>query len=157
MKNPFTREMSGYLDLGMNAEARRLAQQWLEMKPSSLELLEASMEFLLREPDQCHDWVPLVETCYAGLNQRGQRSVRRVMLYFYGFKGDYVSALRFVGKRCSNLLELLFKFEGKLALDDLAGARKLLPCLERGVKDAHYPEMRDWLKSILDASRVKFE
>lgn len=149
IKNIHTREMSGYIELGMMDEARRLAREYLDRKPSKLEFFEAALELVLQEPKHCKKWPPLVESSFSRLSEANQRRARLNMMFFYGLAGDYVNSLRFIGKRMNNLFELVFAFQGhqQAGRNDLA--RALIPKLRVAIQQADYWEMRTWMKQLL--------
>ena len=113
------------------------------------------MELLLREPSEVREWIPLIEKYYAALSIRDQRLCRSHIIYFYGFLGDYISVLRFTGKRFHDLFHLAFAFQGRLATGNVAEARKLALRLKRGAADARFTETRRWLHFVLEENQTK--
>ena len=147
-QSPALRELNGLVGMGMKKEALKLARRLLKRETQTAEEFSETLDAILTLADKCKPWAPLVETAYARLSKRDQKTTRFWMLCFYISHHSYEAALRFVPQRFGGELpwvELAFAVEAALATGKMDLANKLARRVPRAIENADHPMMKSQL------------
>lgn len=124
-------ELSGYLELGMIAEAEELALQHLKEQKISPATFNEAMNAVLVS-DGLDRWRADIETAYGRLTIHERSAVRFKMLSFYWSIRDFALAREFIRIRtCHDPSELLITIQVLLQFDRVHDARVLARRCER--------------------------
>jgi hypothetical protein len=127
-------ELSGYLELGMVAEAEKLASRYLsEPQPSVAHFGEAMDAVLTSEKPS--RWTDQVEDSYCRLTPRKRTAVRFKMLGFYCSLRDFGTAANFISIRyCGSMAELFWTMDVLLELNRMEEAKTIAQRCKRALK-----------------------
>ena len=131
----FSREMRGYVDLGMHTEALRLVRKFLRRDPIEPEAFEAALDGLMVSGDRFRRWARHVESAYSRLSTTAKRDASWWMLRFYYWANDFGKAVTFIPTRPYVSIEVL----------DFAFAIDILVSLNR------IDEARTWVHKAMSA------
>jgi tetratricopeptide (TPR) repeat protein len=132
-------ELNGYVDLGMQQEVLALARHAFNLDPLAPDLFNAALQGILIHADPLQAWVPMVESAYAKLPERGRRAVRAAMLNFYWSLADWEGAARFLPPRLKSDSGCLMVMDVLLVLDRLDEAGLLARKCSRALTEAGEP------------------
>lgn len=151
-ERPRTKELKGFIELGMKNDALTVSFCILGENPINAESFHAALDAILSHVDQMKPWKKHVEKAYRRLSKRGKSRVRFLMLVFECGLGNYRVAVDFLPKHFSgklSLVELLFAMETMLALDRMDEAKIIAQKCIRGIARAENPEMKQLFKMAL--------
>lgn len=129
-------ELEGCLHLGMEREALRLAGRILRSHNLNATAFNSALNALLICEDRLRRWLGRVESAYAALSRRDQRSVSKMMLNFYVSLNRWTDAARFLPRRPATAEELLFSMWTLLNLRRMEEAEPLYKASVRKFKRA---------------------
>lgn len=131
---PASSELSGYLELGMKAEAEDLARHYLAAPRPGAARFNEALDAVVVSNNPAR-WQPQVESAYDRLAPAERGTVRVKMLSFYWSLGEGPAAARFLSPpTCRDPAELLMSMNVLLNLDRIEEARGLARRCERRLK-----------------------
>lgn len=151
-ERPRTKELKGFIELGMKNDALTVSFCILGENPINAESFDAALNAILSHVDQMKPWKKHVEKAYGRLSKRGKIRVRFLMLAFECGLNNYRVAVDFLPKHFSgklSLVELLFAMETMLALNRMDEAKIIAQKCIRGIARAENPEMKQLFKMAL--------
>jgi hypothetical protein len=130
-------ELSGYLELGMVAEAEELASRYLTEPHPSVARFNEAMDAVLVS-DKLSRWEDQVEHSYCRLTPDKRRKVRFKMLSFYWSLKDFGTAADFLSIRhCETAAELFFTMDVLLERNRMEEAKTIAQKCKRALKARH--------------------
>jgi len=146
------RELDGFLSLGLKSEALCLARRTLKETSITADSFNAVLNAIFTLDTRPKRWLPLVESAYARLPKRSQRSVCLAMMSLHSCNQDYEAVSRFIPRRFGGdvgLSELAFAMEAGLAVGKMDQVEKLARRLPHALKVAEHPLMQAQLRHCL--------
>ena len=135
-------EIEGYLDLGMDEEASKLAKSILLKSSITAKEFSAAMDavgFLVENN-------PHVEAAYWRLHHRERKLVSVDMLWFYYWQGDYENAARFLDlKSPQTVHELCIAMDIFTSQDRIGAAKAVAKRCENILMDRPFEQDDRWL------------
>lgn len=137
-------ELEGYMEMGMQHEALRLARDYLRADRVGFEKFWASLDAILILEDHPVKWRQDVEKAFDGLSKKDRRKARSQMLSFYYTLKEYSSAERFMPRRFTGptwFTDLAFGLHTKMALGKREEATRIALNAARaleGLDEDHY-------------------